>query len=100
MDLKESVSKQVTFMGKTPGGCKLVLRSLLDDGRDILQFMQLFTDADIATFYDTHQEEIDVLCIEDQENYEEASEYESVKLALEKTLMLIEGEIKNGIQNH
>lgn len=95
MNLKERVSNQVAFMGKTPGGCKLVLRNLLDDGRDVFQFMQLFTTADIDKFYDTHEEEIDELCTEDQENYEEASEYESVKLALEKTLMLIEGEIKN-----
>lgn len=96
MHLKMAVSKQVKFMGKTPGGCKLVLHNLLDNGQDVFQFMQLFDEAAIAEFYDTHQEEIDKLCIEDQENYEEASEYESVKLALEKTLMLIEGEIKNG----
>lgn len=96
MNLKERVSAQVTFMGKTPGGCKLVLRSLLDDGRDVFQFMQLFNTKDIDAFYDTYEDEIDMLCVEDQEGYEEASERDSVKLALEKTLIIIEGEIKNG----
>jgi len=100
MDLKMVVNERVTFMGRTPGGCKLALHNLLDNSRDVFQFMQLFNDADIATFYDAHQEEIDALCIEDQEDYEEASEYESVKLALEKTLMLIEGEIKNANQRN
>lgn len=95
MNLKESVSKRVTFMGRTPGGCKLVLHNLLDDGRDVFQFMQLFTKASIEAFYYEYVTEIDALCTEDG-GYEEANIQEGVKLALEKTLMLIEGEIKNG----
>lgn len=95
MTLREQVDKQVLLRGNTPGGCKLVLHNLLDNGRDIFQFMQLFNGRDIDEFYDAHEDEIDKLCTDDQEDYEEANEYDSVRLALEKTLMLIEGEIKN-----
>ena len=96
MNLKESVSKQVTFMGKTPGGCKLVLHNLLDNGRDILQFMQLFNEKAIEAFYHKHASEIDALCAEDEELGQMSGVQNGTKLALEKTLMLIEGELKNG----
>jgi len=96
MNLKERVSNQVAFIGKTPGGCKLVLRNLLDDGRDVFQFMQLFSQEAIVGFYRTHQEEIGELCREEEELTIDARSVRGyVKLALEKTLMLIEGEIKN-----
>lgn len=97
MDLKETVNKQVTFMGKTPGGCKLVIHDLLDNGRDIFQFMQLFDEAAIEKFYYTHAVDIDELCATDNDMLpEEVSMCEGTKHALEKTLMIIEGEIKNG----
>lgn len=95
MNLKERVSAQVTFMGKTPGGCKLVLRSLLDDGRDVFQFMQLFNEKDIELFYCKHVAEIDELCAEDEELGQLLGVRNGTKLALEKTLIIIEGEIKN-----
>lgn len=97
MSLKETVRKQVNFMGRTPGGCKLVIHDLLDNGRDIFQFMQLFNEEAIEDFYYAHAAEIDEICAEDQEALaEEASIHNGTKLALEKTLILIEGEIKNG----
>ena len=98
MNLKERVKAQVTFMGKTPGGCKLVLRSLLDDGRDVFQFMQLFNEADIEGFYYAYAAEIDQFCAEDEELGQTLGVQNGTKLALEKTLILIEGEIKN--DNH
>jgi len=101
MNLKERVKAQVTFMGKTPGGCKLVLRSLLDDGRDVSQFMQLFNEKAIEEFYYEHASEIDELCAEDQDVLpEDASMFDGTKHALEKTLMLIEHEIKNDNHHH
>lgn len=96
MNLKESVSKQVAFSGRTPGGCKLVLKNLLDHGQDVFQFMQLFNEIDINNFYFAHAKEIDEICAADQEALpEEASIREGTKLALEKTLIIIEDEIKN-----
>lgn len=99
MSLKEKVSNQVAFMGKTPGGCKLVLRNLLDDGRDVFQFMQLFNEEAIEEFYYEYAVEIDQLCAEDQELGQMLGMREGTKLALEKTLIIIEGEIKNGNRN-
>ena len=96
MDLKEAVSNQVAFTGGSPGGCKLVLRNLLDDGRDVFQFMQLFTQDAIVEFYHTHQEAIRKFCSEEDELVTDASVRGYVKLALEKVLIIIEGEIKNG----
>ena len=95
MTLREQVYKQVLFMGKTPGGCKLVLHNLLDNGRDIFQFMQLFNQEAITNFYYNYQEEIGDLLREDNALLIDAGVREYVKLALEKVLMLIEGEIKN-----
>ena len=96
MDLKETVRNQVAFVGKTPGGCKLALRSLLDDGRDVLQFMQLFTQEAIKDFAFTHADEIATICAEDEEILPSGASMQAMtKLALEKTLILIEGEIKN-----
>lgn len=97
MTLRERVHKQVLFVGRTPGGCKLVLHDLLDNGRDILQFMQLFKQEDVVQFYYNHQEAIGALCAEEEELVVDASVQGYVKLALEKTLILIEGEIKNAI---
>jgi len=96
MTLKETINNQLIFAGRTPGGCCLVLKNLLDCGRDIHQFMQLFTAPDIEAFYQLHQDEIDDLCSEDEELMTDASVYGYTKLALEKTLMLIEAEMKNG----
>jgi len=96
MNLKDRVGKQVAFVGKTPGGCKLVIHNLLDNGRDIFQFMQLFTKAAIEAFYYEYAIEIDLLCAED-ESEAATNIFEYTKLALEKTLMIIEGEIKNEI---
>lgn len=95
MNLKEAVSNQVAFTGRTPGGCKLVLRSLLNDGRDVFQFMQLFDKRAIEEFYHTYSVEIDELCAEDEELAEDASMQTGTKLALELVLIIIEGEIKN-----
>lgn len=96
MNLKESVSNQVAFNGGTPGGCKLLLTNLLDHGRDVFQFMQLFSPHTIDEFYYTHAVEIDAICAEDEEILpEDASMLAMTKLALEKTLIIIEGEIKN-----
>lgn len=95
MDLKEAVSNQVAFTGRSPGGCKLILRNLLDDGRDIFQFMQLFKQEDIVEFYHTHREAICKFCSEEDELVVDASVRGYVKLALEKVLIVIEGEIKN-----
>lgn len=100
MNLKDKVSKQVTFMGKTPGGCKLVLHNLLDNGRDIFQFMQLFTEKAIEDFYYEHAVEIDEICAEDEELGQLAGIRNGTKLALEKTLMIIEGELKNDNNRH
>jgi len=100
MHLKIVVSKQVSFMGKTPGGCKLVLHNLLDNGRDVFQFMQLFSDTAVMDFYYEHAVEIDTLCTEDGEAPEGINIREGTKLALEKTLIIIEGEIKNGSKCH
>lgn len=96
MNLKEKVSAQVASVGKTPGGCKLVIHNLLDNGRDIFQFMQLFTKEAIEDFYYKYAVEIDLLCAED-ESEAATDTFEYTKLALEKTLMVIEGEIKNEI---
>jgi len=100
MTLKERVHKQVQFMGKTPGGCQLAIRNLLDHGRDVFQFMQLFDESATKKFYYENREEIDTLCSEEDELTAKAEltgswEYQHVKLALEKTLMLIEAEMKN-----
>lgn len=94
MTLKEHVHKQVLFAGGTPGGCKLLLKNLLDHGRDVFQFMQLFTPLDIEDFYYNHAVEIDRLCADDEGPTANARMQELTKLALEKTLMIIEGEIK------
>lgn len=96
MNLKESVSNQVAFSGRTPGGCKLVLHDLLDNGRDVFQFMQLFNEQDIKNFAFRHTEEITTLCAEDDEILPAGASLKAMtKLALEKTLIIIEGEIKN-----
>lgn len=95
MSLKDVVGNQVAKMGRTPGGCKLLLRGLLDGGRDVFQFMQLFNKVDIGRFYYCHQIEIDELCAEDEELGQLAGTQNGTKLALEKTLMLVEAEIKN-----
>lgn len=96
MTLRETVRKQVDFVGKTPGGRKLILHHLLDAGRDVFQFMQLFDQAAIIAFYYQHAGAIDELCTEDQEMLPAgAGMQECTKFALEKTLILIEGEIKN-----
>lgn len=97
MTLKERVHEQVLFAGKTPGGCKLALHNLLDNGRDVFQFMQLFNKEDIEGFYYAYAQEIDELCAGDVDmlSGEEISMREGTKHALEKTLMLIEGEIKD-----
>jgi len=96
MDLKEAVSNQVAFTGGSPGGCKLVLRNLLDDGRDVFQFMQLFTQEAIKAFAFTHAEEIATICAEDEEILPSGASMQAMtKLALEKTLIIVEGEIKN-----
>ena len=88
-------------MGKTPGGCKLVLHNLLDNGRDVFQFMQLFTDAAIEDFYYAYSREIDELCAEDSDMLSgDTNVLEGTKLALEKTLVIIEGEIKNDSKYH
>lgn len=97
MTLREQVHKQVLLMGRTPGGCKLTLHNLLDNGRDVFQFMQLFKQEDIVQFYYNYQEEIGTLCTEEDELVTDPSVRGYVKLALEKTLILIEGEIKNAI---
>ncbi len=106
MTLTGQVEKQVQFMGKSPGGCKLLLRSLLDDGRSIFQFMQLFDERAIKEFYYKNREEIDTLCSEEDEltapvvkiepkvELTGSWEYQHAKFALEKILMLIESEIK------
>ena len=100
MNLKESVSNQVAFSGGTPGGCKLLLKNLLDHGRDVFQFMQLFNEKAIQTFYYEHFGDIDLLVAEDEgdEGFvaAHADMVAGVKLALEKTLIIVEGEIKNG----
>ena len=96
MTLKERVHKQVLFAGGTPGGCKLVLKNLLDNGRDVFQFMQLFGQEAIVQFYYDYQEEISALFREDDGLLVDEGVRGYVKLALEKILMLIEGEIKKG----
>jgi len=99
MTLKEQVRTQVQFMGKTPGGQKLVLCGLLNDGRDIFQFMQLFSESAIKKFYHENREEVDRLCSEEDEMTAAAEltgawEQDHLKLAFEKILMVIESEIK------
>lgn len=96
MTLREKVQKQVTFMGRTPGGCRLVLHDLLDNGRDVFQFMQLFTEDEVEVFYYIHAKEIDTLCTEDEVEglAAETTIHGDTKLALEKILMLIEGDMK------
>lgn len=94
MVLKEQVHKQVLFAGGTPGGCKLTLKNLLDHGRDVLQFMQLFTPEDVEDFYYKNATEIDRLCLDDDdEDTASASIQVFTKTALEKILMTIEGEM-------
>lgn len=96
MTLKEQVHKQVLFAGGTPGGCKLTLKNLLDHGRDVFQFMQLFTPLDIEDFYYRNAVEIDRLCIDDTDGLMVDPNMQTLtKLALEKVLMLIEGEMKH-----
>lgn len=103
MKLKEQVGNQVAFVGKSPGGCKLVLKDLLDGGRDVLQFMQLFSEQTIEHFYAEHQEEIQGLYAENPELLDGTISDERVgtglrattRLALEKTLIVIENELKN-----
>ncbi|GAG33108.1 unnamed protein product, partial [marine sediment metagenome] len=59
------------------------------------QFMQLFDSSAIVAFYHEYGTEIEKLCAEDQETLEiEGSMEECTKHALEKVLMLIEGELK------
>lgn len=99
MNLKESVSKQLAFSGRTPGGCKLVIHNLLDNGQNIFQFMQLFNEKDIEAFYHEHAEEIDEICAEDQELGQMLGICEGTKIALERTLMLIEVDVKNECNN-
>ncbi len=99
MTLTGQVEKQVQFMGKSPGGCKLLLRNLLDDGRSIFQFMQLFDERAIEECYYKNREEIDILCYEEDELTAKVEltgswEHQHVKFALEKILILIESEIK------
>ncbi len=94
MRLKMVVNKQVMLMGKTPGSRKLILHNLLDNGRDICQFMQLFDNTAVETFYDEHAGEIDEMCTEDVDLLPTGvSIADQVRHALEKTLMLIEHEI-------
>lgn len=95
MNLKETVNSQVLFMGRTPGGCKLAIHNLLDNGRDIFQFMQLFNEEAIEEFYYDHAGDIDKLLEDDNIAIELLSMHDGTKLALEKTLMLIEQELKN-----
>ena len=93
MTLLETVHERVLFNGRTPGGCQLVLNNLLDCGRDVFQFMRLFSVTDVNKFYFSHQEEIDNLCNEDEELLDGLYNPSYTKLALEKCLMLIEQEI-------
>lgn len=95
MSLNDVVGNQVAKMGSTPGGCKLLLHDLLDNGRDVFQFMQLFNEKAIESFYYGHAGEIDRLCAEHAELPEGASIREGTKLALEKVLILIEAEMKS-----
>jgi len=96
MSLKETVNGRVSFVGKTPGGCLLAIHHLLDAKRDVFQFMQLFNEEAIEEFYYAYAREIDELCAEDDDVLsEDANMEEGTKYALEKTLMVIEDEIKN-----
>lgn len=90
------VRKQLWARGQTPGARNLVLNLLLDQGQDIFQFMHLFSCRDVNNFYLKYQNEIDSLCEEDElfKPFEEVEIPSYVKLALEKTLMLIEQELK------
>lgn len=94
-NLKAGVRAQVIFMGRTPGGCRLVIHGLLDEGRDIFHFMQLFDEDAMRTFYKKFKDEIHRICAEDEFMCGCAGWCELTKGALERTLMLIEDEIKN-----
>lgn len=99
MSLSKRVHEQIVFMGKTPGGCKLVLCNLLDHQRDIFQFMQLFTAQAIKECYYKYRKEVDGICSEDDVLVAEAEltgawERDHLKCALERILMLIEKELK------
>lgn len=95
MLLKEQVRNQVLFAGSTPGGCRLTLKNLLDHGRDVFQFMQLFTPLDVEDFYYNHAVEIDQFCADDDVLADNPGMAQLTKFALEKVLMLIEGEMTN-----
>lgn len=100
MTLREQVQKQLQFMGKTPGGCKLTLCNLLDHQRDVFQFMQLFDTRAIDECYYKYRSEIDTICSEDDALVAEAEltgdwERDHLKCALERMLMLIEKELKD-----
>ena len=99
MTLNEVVQKQVIARGNTLGGQRLAICNLLDHGQDIFQFMQLFTAKAIESFYYGFAAEIDTLCAEDEILPTDAGICEYTKLAVEKTLMLIEGELKNANNN-
>lgn len=92
---KEVVRKQVVFTGRTPGGCRLILRSILNDGRDVFQFMQLFRNDDVDKFFRRYAVEINNICTADGFLADDVNWCELTKAALERVLMLIEVEMKN-----
>ncbi|KKN52386.1 hypothetical protein LCGC14_0613030 [marine sediment metagenome] len=94
MTLLEAVRKRVNLNGHTMGGRLLAIKNILDHSRDVFQFMQLFNEADIGMFYESYGGEINKMYIEEVELVENNSLRAVTKLALEKTLMLIEVELK------
>lgn len=94
MSLQDAVQARVDYVGRSPAGRKFILLDLLDYGRDVHEFMQLFRKEDIEAFYRKHQSEIDALYEEDMVLLPDPSASGRIKLAVEKTLMIIEAEME------
>lgn len=89
MDLKTKVLERLRTVGSTVGSQKLALQYVLDNQRDIFQFMQLWSETDILCFYGEHCQEVEIRCAE-QEMFMDSAPRDKLKFALEQILMEVE----------